>query len=66
VRQCNYDIIVKIPFLKNVSKQAHLLMDEQLTDSAVKQYRKCLMACVSVWGGHLQHTLRQNLSWLTA
>jgi len=31
--------------------------DQQLIDGAVKQWRKCLAACVSARGGHLEHML---------
>ena len=31
--------------------------DQQLIDSAVKQWRKHLAACVSARGGHLEHML---------
>jgi len=32
-------------------------IDQQLIDSAVKQWRKCLAACVSARGRHLEHML---------
>jgi len=32
-------------------------IDQQLIDSAVKQWRKRLAACVSARGGHLEHML---------
>jgi len=32
-------------------------VDQQLIDSAVKQWRKRLAACVSARGGHLKHML---------
>jgi len=31
--------------------------DQQLADSAIKQWRKRLTVCVSAGGGHLEHTL---------
>jgi len=31
--------------------------DQQLIDSAIKQWRKRLAACVSARGGHMEHTL---------
>jgi len=32
-------------------------IDQQLTDSAKKQWRKCLAVCVSARGGHMKHVL---------
>jgi len=32
-------------------------MDQQLIDSAIKQWRKRLTVCVCAGGGHLEHTL---------
>ena len=32
-------------------------IDQQLIDSAIKQWRKHLAACVSARGGHMEHTL---------
>ena len=36
-------------------------IDQQLIDSAVKQWRKYLAACVSARGGHLEHMLKAEL-----
>jgi len=41
-----------------ISSSASLVIgtiDQQLIVSAVKQWRKCLAACVSARGGHLEH-----------
>jgi len=32
-------------------------IDQQLINSPVKQWHKCLVACVSARGGHLEHML---------
>jgi len=32
-------------------------IDQQLSDSAIKQWRKRLAACVSARGGHMEHML---------
>jgi len=32
-------------------------IDQQLIDSAIKQWRKHLAACVSARGGHIEHML---------
>ena len=32
-------------------------IDQQLIDSAIKQWRKRLAACVSARGGHIEHML---------
>jgi len=32
-------------------------IDQQLIDSAIKQWRKRLAACVSAGGGHMKHVL---------
>jgi len=32
-------------------------IDQQLIDSAIKQWHKRLAACVSARGGHMEHTL---------
>jgi len=35
-------------------------IDQQLTDSAIKQWRKRLAACVSARGGHTAYALQQK------
>jgi len=35
-------------------------IDQQLIDSAVKQWHKRLAACVSAQGGHLEHMLKSR------
>jgi len=32
-------------------------IDQQLIDSAIKQWRKRLAACISALGGHIEHML---------
>jgi len=43
------------------TQSAHLWrmdkIDQQLIDSAIKQWRKHLAACVSARGGHVEHML---------
>ena len=36
-------------------------IDQQLIDSAIKQWRKCLAACVSARGGHIEHMLSSEI-----
>jgi len=47
--------------MPSISSSASLVIgnkiDQQLIDSAVKQWRKRLAACVSARGGHLEHML---------
>ena len=41
-------------------------IDQQLIDSAIKQWRKHLAACVSARGGHTQHMLySRSPNWST-
>jgi len=48
-------------FLKKISKQhiSHTWdkTDQQLIDSVIKQWHKCLTARVSAQAGHLEHTV---------
>ena len=43
-------------WLKHISDEWNKI-DQQLIDSAVKQWRKRLAACGSARGGHLEHML---------
>ena len=46
----------KITSVQRISDEWEKI-DQQLIDSAIKQWRKRLAACVSARGGHIEHML---------
>jgi len=46
----------KITSVQRISDEWEKI-DQQLSDSAIKQWRKRLAACVSARGGHMEHML---------